>query len=175
MMKFVVMAILAQIPVVSPDSLPAYPTLEEAGVYAAKRLYQCSHVYECGGVIAKRPDGKFEVGPVSSSYDGDHVGIDHSVPPGYKMVADYHSHPCLPDSHAVEFFSPQDIAGDTALRIVGFMLDECTGAVHEFTPGRDAPNDVQVDEMELIFLTRGRVVGHIVVDGKNQEPKTGLI
>src|SRR5580658_3157082 len=61
---------------------PSYDTLEEAAVHGAQRLYECSHVYECGGSIAQRPDGKFVVGPVRTDYSGDSVAISHGVPMG---------------------------------------------------------------------------------------------
>ena len=159
--------------VVPLESLPSYDTLEEAAVHAAERAYKCSHAYECGGSIAQRPDGRFVVGPVKSTYSGDSVAISHAVPGGWKLVADYHSHPCNAKSHEVAFFSPLDIEGSTMDRITGIMVDLCTGNVHEFTPGRDSPNNEKV--VDGVYLTQGRIVGHITVDGKSQEPLTGSI
>ena len=157
------------------DALPGYDTLEEAGVQGIARAYRCSHVYECGGPIALRlSDGKFVVGPVESSHAGDHVYIDYDLPDGLKLVADYHTHPCNPVGYIPEVFSPADIAGDTSQRITGFMGDLCTGKVHEFTPGKDTPNDTYVPRAG-IYSTQGRIIGSIAVDGKIQEPNTGMI
>jgi hypothetical protein len=156
------------------DSLTGYDTLEEAGVHGIERAYQCSRAYECFGAIALRPsDNKYVVGPVRTDYAGDSVQVDHKVPPGWKLVADFHTHPCNADSHEVPYFSPQDMAEVTARKITGFMGDLCTGEVHEFTPGRDSPNDAYIEEQEL-YLSKGRVVGHIAVDGKSMEPDTGI-
>lgn len=155
------------------DTLPAYNTLEEAGVHAIERAYKCSHAYECAGALAQRPDGKFVVGPVRSDYSGDSVRIQHRVPIGWKLVGDYHTHPCNADSHANPFFSGEDMASVTELRITGFMGDLCTGKVHEFTPGKDVPNDEQPDKEDPVWLTQGRVIGQIKVDGKSMEPDEG--
>jgi hypothetical protein len=159
--------------VLPPDALPAYDTLEEAGVHGVLRAYECSHAYECGGPIAMRPDGKFVVGPVKSTYSGDSVELSHGVPAGWILVADYHTHPCNNTSHAVSFFSPQDIAGYELRKIVGFMGDLCTGDVHEFRPGVDSPNGDPIPGEPGYWLSHGRVVGQIQVDGKSQEPNTG--
>jgi hypothetical protein len=156
------------------EGLTGYDTLEEAGVHGIERAYQCSHVYECSGSIALRPsDGKYVVGPVRSDYSGDSVQVVHGVPMGWKLVADFHTHPCNADSHDVGYFSPQDMAEVTALKITGFMGDLCTGEVHAFTPGRDKPNDVYLEDQE-IYLSKGRIIGHITVDGKSQEPDQGI-
>lgn len=168
---------VAQIPIsliAALDDLPAYDTLEEAGVHAIARAYQCSHAYECGGPIAQRPDGKFVVGPVYSSYLGDSLEMHHGVPPGWKLVADYHTHPCLPQHHDVPYFSPQDLEGYLSERLPGFMGDLCTGNVHEFVPGKDAPDNEEPPNDPGVHLTQGRIVGHIAVDGIDQEPNTGM-
>ena len=154
------------------DKLPSYATLEEAAVHAMMRGSQCSHYYECGGAIAQRPDGKYVVGPISSDSEGDSTHISHTVPPGWKLVADYHTHTCLKATHYVDFFSPQDVMGYLTDNIVGFMGDMCTGDVHEFVPGKDSPNDVRV--AENLYLTHGRVIGHFPVSGIIVEPDTGL-
>jgi hypothetical protein len=155
-----------------PDSLPAYSTLEEAGTRAIARAYQCSHVYECGGVIAQRPDGKYVVGPVRSDYSGDSVEIAYGVPMGYKLAADYHIHPCLPQSHHVAYFSPADTSNNIARHLIGFMGDLCTGKVHEFDPLTMKPDTDTLEDG--LYLTQGKIVGQISVDGTKQEPNTGL-
>jgi hypothetical protein len=158
----------------SVEALTGYDTLEEAGVHGIERAYQCSHSYECSGAITLRPsDGKYVVGPVRSDYSGDSVQVNHNVPMGWKLVADFHTHPCNAESHDVGYYSPQDMAEVTAVGITGFMGDLCTGEVHEFTPGKDKPNDVYLEDQE-IYLSKGRIVGHITVDGKSQEPDTGI-
>lgn len=152
---------------------PAYNTIEEAAVHAIERAYKCSHYYECGGSIAQRPDGKFVFGPVRSDHSGDSTGIRHGVPDGYKLVGDYHTHPCNADTHYIAYFSDADMSQNTMFKITGFMGDLCTGKVHAFTPGRDSPNNEQPDpDKPFIWLTQGRIVGQIKVDGKSVEPDT---
>ncbi|HTS55226.1 MAG TPA: hypothetical protein VMH26_18305 [Burkholderiales bacterium] len=156
----------------SPDSLPAYDTLEEAAMQAALRLYRCSHAYECGAPIGRRPDGKFVVGPASSNYAGDNTGIGHSVPEGWTLAADIHTHPCLPDSHAPNYFSPEDYSDNLSRKIPGFMVNLCDGKIHEYIPGV-TPIDELVESVG-IYTTQGKIIGTIPVDGKSQEPDTGF-
>ena len=152
--------------------LPRYDTLHEAAVVAATKLYECSHYYECGGVIATDLAGKYVIGPgLSSMAHGDETNVPHGVPTGWKFVAEIHSHPCLKDTHEVDFFSPQDLMGYQQGKFVGYMLDMCTGEVHEFVPGRDSPNDTEMlPGNPGDFATHGKIIGHIPVDGKSVEP-----
>jgi hypothetical protein len=155
-------------------ALPSYGTLEEAGIAGIARDYQCSHVYECGGLIAQRPDGRFVVGPVHSDYEGDSVSMPSVVPKDWKRAGTHHTHPCMPTSHEVPFFSPQDLMGDISGHTIGFMGDLCTGEVHEFNPAKDAPADTPLPGDKDTWSTKGRIIGKIAVDGVSTEPKTGL-
>lgn len=161
--------------VVPADKLPGYPTLEEAGVHAIERAYKCSHVYECGGMIAQRQSDKlYVVGPVSSSMAGDHTHINNNVPIGYKPIADYHTHPCLPDSHVVPYFSDSDLAGNLFEHTIGIMGDLCTGKVHLFDPATMKP-DQEKPEGTDVYVTQGRIIGQIQVEGVSVEPKQGML
>jgi len=153
--------------------LPAYDTLEEAGVRASLRASQCSFVYECGGAIAQRPDGKFVVGPVMSSYSGDSVEVPHGVPDGWKLVADFHTHPCLSSSHTPSYFSGPDVANSVRYHIVGFVVDLCTGLVHEFDPSKLSGEGAKA-ALSGGYSTLGKIVGHITVNGLDLEPVMGL-
>jgi hypothetical protein len=162
----------------SPEgaSLPGYDTLVEAGIHAGARAVACSEVYECGGAIAQRPDGKFVVGPVSSSYYGDSVNADYGVPTGWKLAAGYHAHPCLPDSHFPWLFSPQDMANAFYMGVPEFVVDQCSGKVHEFDPKVDKQNDVVI-EGGRHYASGGRIVGSVPIPGGlnvSKEPDTGL-
>lgn len=171
-----------QIPIVMSEAppeptkdvpLPRYDELHDAAAAAAQMLYACSHYYECGNIIAQDPNGKYVVGRVLASMDhGDEVQIPHGVPAGWKFIAEAHSHPCLKDSHEVPFFSPQDLMGYVSGRFTGYMLDQCTGDVHEFVPGRDSPNELEMPGNPGTFSTHGVIVAHIPVDGKSVEPVT---
>ena len=153
------------------DDLPTYDTLNEAAVYGAKRLYLCSHVYECGGVIAQRPDGKFVVGPLVSSYAGDHVNFGRGAPIGYKVLATIHSHPCLADSHEPDFFSPQDMIDVITHKEAGYMLNQCTGEVHLLTPENI---HLQQPSEGDIYIPKGEIIGKIPVSGASVEPNVGF-
>lgn len=155
------------------ETLTGYDTLEEAAVHAVERAYACSHVYECGGVIAVREsDGKYVVGPVSSSYSGDSVQFRHGSPLGSHVVATYHTHPCHPQSHFDEYFSPEDLMGDITEHLVGIMGELCTGRVHEFDPLSMRPD---TDEVQPgTFITQGKIIGQIKVDGASVEPDQGF-
>lgn len=153
-------------------ALPSYETANEAAVVLAARLYQCSHVYECSGVIALRPDGRFSNSGVRSDEQGDRVSITKLVPHGWKIVADVHSHPCLPDSHFPAVFSLEDVSSALMHRTPGYMVNLCTGVVRVFDPLRDSPNDAVLDEVDF-YGAIGRVVGTIPVDGKSVEPNEG--
>jgi hypothetical protein len=155
-------------------ALPRYDSLHEAAVAAAVKLYECSHYYECSTVIAKDKAGKFLIRPFLLSNDaGDNTEMSHGVPAGFELAADEHSHPCLPDSHEVSFFSPQDIMENTSTKTIGYMLDQCTGEVHEFIPGVTSPNETEMPGNPGVFSTHGKIVGKIPVDGKSVEPHTG--
>ena len=154
------------------DLLPSYATLEEAALNAIKRDYQCSQAYECGGVIAQRPDGRFVVGPVSSNYRGDEVQSNLGVPIGWKLVAHHHTHPCLPDSHHTNYFSPEDTSGVISQHLLEFMGDLCTGQVHEFDYKTMKPDEEKTEDG--YYLTQGRIIGTVPVSGKSMEPDTGL-
>ena len=158
-------------PVDNLASLPRYDSLHEAAVAAAAKLYACSHYYECSTVIAKDHTGKFIVRPfMTSDEQGDHVEMSHSVPAGFELAADIHSHPCLPDDHAPSYFSPQDVMANTATKTIGYMLDECTGKVHEFIPGVTKPNEELIAGRDGLYSTHGNIVGQIPVDGKASTP-----
>lgn len=152
--------------------LHQFPTLNEAAIYAIQRAYKCSHYYECGGLIATSLDGKiFYVGTVRTDFSGDSVELGKSAPPGYKLVADFHTHPCLGKSHYVSSFSPQDISLIVEHGTIGIVGDLCTGDVHLYDPHTMAPDTVLLEEDAP--STPGITIGKIAVDGVNLEPDTG--
>lgn len=136
-----------------------FNTLREAAIYATTRAEQCSHYYECSGVIAVDPkDGRFVVTPVHTDYQSDNVRIMlEDAPSDWTTVATFHSHPCLPH-HANYLFSPADLIGSITHRLSNYMVDLCTGDVHEFIIGKDKPDTVFHDN---IWMTGGTVIGTI--------------
>ena len=148
----------AQAPVTLAE-LARFDTLHEAVMYSAYRLEACSHYYECSGFIMIDQNGKFTVSPVRTDYESDHVQIkDGAGPTGWVVAADLHSHPCLP-RHFPGLFSPQDMMMALTTRTIMYMVDLCTGDVHEFIPGVTKPDEVPVDD---IWLSAGNIVGHTV-------------
>jgi hypothetical protein len=105
----------------------------------------------------RSPEGKFALGPVRTDYVSDHVGINRRIPEGWTVAADMHSHPCVPNGRT-DVFSESDLITGITTRTVGYMVDLCTGDVHEFVPGE------RVDEIEIdtgLFLTGGKIIGHV--------------
>jgi hypothetical protein len=142
------------------------------------------HYYEYGGVIIQTPNGKFVASEPDSLYHADNTDIDTDIEtyeiPG-KIVADYHTHPCVEGYHTGEF-SPDDLHGARSTGLPGYMLDECTGDIHLWSPGdgiepaelkiKGDPKIIAALPPELIKrftgpqLAIGKIVGHVEVDGK---------
>lgn len=152
-------------------ALPAYDTLNEAGIAAIKRAYKCSEYYECGGAIAKRPDGKFVVGAVHTDYDGASMTGAHKVPKGRSLAGDYHTHPCLPVSHYVSVYSPEDLTDAQVHGIPAFLGDLCKGDVHVYDP-HSMPAETILLEDDT-WTTPGAIIGKIIVTGRSLEPDEG--
>ena len=147
-----------------------FATLHEAVMYNAARLERCSIYYECAGVIAIDPHGKFVTSAVHSDYAGDHVSMSHTIPEGWVLAADMHSHPCVPH-HAPNMFSPQDMIDSIISRTVSYMVDLCTGAVHEFVPGVTKPDQTEVDG---IWMTEGKIVGYVAAFKNEPQAHEGI-
>jgi hypothetical protein len=150
MMMFLALAVAT----VFADGPREFDTPTQAAVYALSASYDLSSFYEYGGVITQLPDGKYGASFPQTDYHGDSVMIDEDYSDysgGYPVVATYHSHPCLPDSHVPELFSPADVHLARSFMRPGYMLDECTGVVRVFDPVVDKDN--------------GREVGHVSVSG----------
>jgi hypothetical protein len=165
-----VLAIITWIKPHSTAEWLRFDTLHKAAVYGAVRLEQCSHYYECSGFILKDPKGKFVLAPVRTDYESDRVLIiDSTGPADWTLAADLHSHPCLPD-HATGLFSPPDMINSIVSRTVSFMVDLCTGDVHEFIPGTTRPDETRYGDM---WLTGGTVIGHVAAFKDEPSAKEG--
>jgi hypothetical protein len=137
-----------------------FDTLHGAAMYAALRLEGCSHYYECSGYIAVDPKGKFTVSPVRTDYSSDSVSIeDGDAPSDWKVVADFHSHPCVPH-HYTGLFSGEDMIGALMTRHTAYMVDLCTGEVHEFIPGTSKVDVEPIHDGEE-YLSPGNIIGHV--------------
>jgi hypothetical protein len=149
-----------------------FDSLHEAATYAALRLEECSHVYECSGVIAQDPaDGKYVPGPVRTDYNSSAVQVNRVVPYGWRLVADIHTHPCVPGFHT-GIFSDSDLIDSLTSRTISYMVDLCTGDVHEFIPGKSPVDDVKVQED--FYLTAGKIIGHVPAFPDDPKAKEGF-
>jgi hypothetical protein len=136
--------------------------INTAATYAALRLEQCSIHYECSSVIYIDPRGIFVVGPSRTDYQSDHVQIVASDGPSdWAIAANVHSHPCLPDYYT-SVFSPQDMMGALLERTTSYMVDLCTGDVHEFIAGLTRTDTEKVGD---VWMTGGLIVGHVPAIG----------
>jgi hypothetical protein len=139
-----------------------FDTIQEAGVYALQNAYNQSNAYEYGGIILETSEHKFLISAPTTKYSGDSTEIDHTNT-HFKtwIVADYHTHPCLPYTHITSLFSEPDLASNMYLNIIGFIGDLCTGKVHEFDPSKDKPDDVTVTwpSGHVESLTDGHIIG----------------
>jgi len=98
---------------------------------------------------------------------------------GDTLVGLYHTHPCKPDAYFSQYFSPQDLISAFFWHVPTFILDECTGKVHEFDPVQDRAADSGIvvrmlmrdGKRRWLRLPAGRVVGDI----GDQGPDLSLI
>jgi hypothetical protein len=149
-----------------------FPTVDAAALYVVGKIYARSHYYEYGGVIVKTPKG-YAIAPPSTQHHGTDVSFDEDPESyDYPIATTYHVHPCLGFAFS-NVFSPQDLAGSRATNHPGYVLDECTGALHYWAPG---DGYMSADEMiklgvppqalvKGVQISLGRIVGYIVVDG----------
>ncbi len=169
--------LLALIQLLTPRSTSEwrrFDTLHAAAIYAAMRLENCSHYYECSGFITVDPkDNKFVVSPVRTDYHSDSVRVDDETNPSdWKVVADFHSHPCVPH-HYTGLFSGEDMIGAMMTRTTAYMVDLCTGDVHEFIPGVTKVDDVPIGEGGE-FLSAGKIIGHVAAYPNDPVAHEGL-
>jgi hypothetical protein len=153
------------------DGPREFNTPTEAAIFAFIYIAHTSEYYEYGGQIVQLPDGKYAVSRPVTNYEGDHVAFS-ADPDDYegKIVASYHTHPCLPFSHIPDHFSTDDLVGSRAFNRPIYMLDFCTGNVHYWAPG-DPVEQGPVDTLIPIELAVGKIVGHVEVSGKPLEQK----
>src|ERR1700756_3733976 len=123
----------------NPDLMPAYyDTLDEAGLAGLRLAAHFSVAYEFGGRILETTNGKFRIERPHTDFKGDQVYVERDDTidwAGYSLVADFHTHPCLPWSHYPRYFSDADVRITTKYAVVGYMADLCTGDARRFVSG----------------------------------------
>ena len=101
--------------------------------------------------------------------DAVEMDVERQRAPGDVLVALYHTHPCKPEEYFPQYFSPQDLVSAFFWHVPAFILDECTGKVHEFDPARDRAHDTGTEvtvsqkdgRQRHVRLPAGRIVGDI--------------
>lgn len=158
---------------VRPHLYPEYyDTLNEAGVAAIHHAYDHSQFYEYGGLILQTTNGKYRVSVPETDYRGGSVFIDNERNDfaGYSIVADFHTHPCMPYSHYIFVFSDADVNSNVNRGLVGYMGELCGGVVRRFVPGVTKENRCWLDDAPIGTYphcgSTGEIVGQIDITRK---------
>ena|SRR5271165_634219 len=129
-------------------------------------------IYEHGGMIVENQGSLRWIEPHPENDSPDSVlSLDkHALIAGDRMVATYHTHPCMAGYYHA-YFSIPDVIIAIFTAVPSFMLDECTGEVHEFftlvDKVHETGDDVEVRgahcEKKYVHLPTGRIVGNVGV------------
>lgn len=101
--------------------------------------------------------------------DAVEMDADKLLAAGDVLAGLYHTHPCKPEQYFSQYYSPQDLVSAFFYHVPSFILDECTGKVHEFDPIHDVAADTGTvvpvmrkdGTRKWLRLPAGRVVGDI--------------
>jgi len=137
---------------------------------------QNGYRWEYGGIIVVH-DGQLGHSIVPGTLkmiDSVEIDVDKLRAPGDTLVALYHTHPCKSKEFFPQYFSPNDLISAFFYHVPTFILDECTGNVHEFDPAGDHSSDEPAAIVTILTksgserrvrLLAGRVVGNIGEQG----------
>ncbi len=128
-------------------------------------------VYEHGGMLVMNNGALrfFEPYPDNTQIDGVRAYDKTMLLAGDVMVGTYHTHPCMKDYYNA-YFSIPDVIVAIFTKVPAFMLDECTGDVHEFFSETDSVHETGADVTihhictgvtKVVHLPAGRIVGNI--------------
>ncbi len=154
-------------------AVAADSSLESAAVNAERWAFYAPNGYrwEYGGILVLR-DGEVMYNAFPRTLKMvDAVPMDayKQLQPGDKLIGLYHTHPCKSKEYFSQYYSPQDLISVYFYHVPSFILDECTGDVHEFDPAVDRaratgkvltimrPNGTR----RVVHLPSGRIVGNI--------------
>ena len=169
--------ITAQSAAMRPTAAPAAAfqsgSIQDTAVRALRWAFYARNGYrwEYSGILIRR-DGELGYSAFPRTLKQvDSVEMDPSKQqaPGDMLVALYHTHPCNPRDYFPQYFSPQDLISAFFWHVPTFILDECTGEVHEFDPALDRVSDSGVvvevrtksGRSRRVRLPAGRIVGNI--------------
>jgi hypothetical protein len=148
-------------------------SLQSAAVSALRWAFYAPNGYrwEYGGILVSH-DGAIMYNAFPRTLKKvDAVPMDayKQLNPGDKLIGLYHTHPCKSKEYFSEYYSPQDLVSVYFYRVPSFILDECTGKVHEFDPAVDHAKDsgtvvtimLRNGARRQVHLPSGRIVGNI--------------
>lgn len=148
-------------------------SLEPAAVHALRWAFYApnGHRWEYSGILVLHNGEIMNNAFPRTLKKVDAVPMDaeRQINPGDKLVAIYHTHPCKSKQYFSQYYSPQDLISAYYYNVPSFILDECTGDVHEFDPAVDharqsgiAVNILRRDGTpRLVHLPAGRIVGNV--------------
>ncbi len=171
------LASLASAPPVQATSFPALTAqpaeIQATAVRALRWAFYAPNGYrwEYAGILVRHGGelGYSEFPRTLKKVDAVEMDPKRQLAPGDTLIALYHTHPCKPREYFPQFFSPQDLVSAFFWRVPTFILDECTGDVHEFDPAVDRVRDTGTVVMirqkngrqRKVRLPAGRIVGNI--------------
>jgi hypothetical protein len=148
--------------------------LQDKGVAALRQAHDEPNgsSFEHGGMIVENQGTLRFIEPFPENDQPDRVQSydKRALLFGDRMVATYHTHPCMRDYYH-QYFSTPDVIVAMFSAVPMFMLDECTGDVHEFFALVDGVHETGDDvevcgphcEKKIVHLPSGRIVGNIGV------------
>jgi hypothetical protein len=149
--------------------------IENTAIIALKNAKHSAtgKTFEHGGMIIRHED---ETGTTikylepfpNGKFDGVQVIDFNQIPTGDKLVGTFHTHLCM-EGYYHDLFSIADVMSAYFSHVPEFMLDECTGEIHEYDPNIDQVRDTRRvvhlfgPECEKVdkYLPTGRIVGNI--------------
>jgi hypothetical protein len=148
-------------------------SLESAAVSALRWAFYAPNGYrwEYGGILVLH-DGEVMYNAFPRTLKKvDAVPMDayKQLNPGDELIGLYHTHPCKSKEYFSQYYSPQDLVSVYYYRVPSFILDECTGKVHEFDPAVDRAKSsgtvvtiaLRDGRRRIVHLPSGRIVGNI--------------
>jgi hypothetical protein len=172
----IALTLLAVVPAAAcADEAP----LQEMAVRALRWAFYAPNGYrwEFSGILVTR-DGQLGYSQFPRTLklvDAAEMDVEKQRVSGDTLVGLYHTHPCKPGTYFSQYFSPQDLISAFYWHVPTFILDECTGEVHEFDPVLDRAADSGIivrmrmrdGGKRWLHLPAGRVVGNIGDQGPN--------
>jgi proteasome lid subunit RPN8/RPN11 len=170
-----VVASLLPLPSVAADPQPFgdEALLQTMATRALRWAFYAPNGYrwEYSGILVTH-DGELRYSPAPRTLqkvDAVEMDADKVRAPGDVLVGLYHTHPCKSETYFSQYYSPQDLVSAFFYRVPSFILDECTGKVHEFDPVHDIAADTGTvvpimrkdGSRKWLRLPSGRVIGDI--------------